>query len=377
MYDLRKYLLSFLLIFILTGCGTTLKQGFVSDAEVKVETEKQQDMVFSMFTKRRDKLHSIAYPLLVAAGDIFPKQARPICGFKLHDKYLYGKLLGGEYEEVAERHGIDELIRVGYIHPGLPVGLTDLKIGDQVLSINNKSLEGKNALDATKMIQHLKKDTSIKLLIKRDFQTKSLIVPCILGCRYPVKIANQDVVNAYADNKNVTVTTGLIRFCETSSEELAFVLGHEIAHNALKHVVKQQGNALIGAIVDANIQAATGVSTSGIFSDIGRGVFSIAFEEEADYAGLYILSRAKYDIAGTGNFIRRMAIEHPASMKGSFLATHPTTPKRFISIEHTINEINEKILNGMPIFPEKKTKDTDNVENQSSEDESWGNEDYE
>jgi hypothetical protein len=223
-YVLRKHLLphiliiSFVLIFVLTGCGTTLKQGFVSDAEIKVETEKQQDMVFSLFMKRCDKLHSIAYPLLVAAGDIFPKQARPIWGFKLHDKYLYGELLGSEYEEVAERHGIDELITVEYIHPSLPVGSTDLKIGDQVLSINDKSLVGKNALKATKIIQHLKEDTSIKLLIKRNSQIKELVIPCVLGCKYPVNIAYDGTLNAWADNKSVTVTTGMIRFCETDKE---------------------------------------------------------------------------------------------------------------------------------------------------------------
>jgi hypothetical protein len=354
--SVKSFVVVIAFLFIFTGCGTTLKQESVSDAEVQIEREKQQDAVYSLLIKRRDKLHNISYPLLVAAGDIFAKQVGPIYGFILHDKYLYGKLLGSEYEEVAERHSIGEEITVGYIHPDLPVGSTDLKIGDQILSINDKSLENKNAHEAMKVIQRLKKDTSIKLFIKRNFQTKELVIPCVLGCKYPVNIVNKDLVNAWAVNKSVTVTTGMIRFCETD-KELALVLGHEIAHNALKHVIKSAGNRMIGTIFDLAVQAAIGVSTSGVFGDLAGRVYSKAFEEEADYAGLYILSRAKYDITGTGNFFRRMAAEHPASIKKSFLATHPTSPKRFMSIEHTIKEINEKKHNGMPLFPEKKDKD--------------------
>lgn len=370
----RYILLSFLIIFISVGCGTTLKQVTISDKEVQVEREKQQDIAFSLLIKRLDRLSKLSYPLLVTAGEIFTKKVRPIYGFRLHDKYLYGEILGSEYEEVAERHSIGEEITVGYIHPDLPVGSTALKMGDQILSINDNPLEEENSIEAMEIIHSIKKDSSLKLLIKRDFQTKELVIPCVLGCRYPVKIVNQGVVNAWADTKSVTVTTGMIRFCETD-KELALVLSHEIAHIALKHVIKSTGNAILGIILDVAIQVATGVSTSNIFGELGRQVNSKAFEEEADYAGLYILARAKYDITGTGNFFRRMAAEHPASIRKNFLATHPTSPKRFMSIEHTINEINENRLNGVPLFPEKKAKEADNVESVSGEDESWENED--
>jgi hypothetical protein len=359
--SVKLFVVTIICHFVIAGCGTTLKQVSVSDAEVQIEREKQQDAVFSLFTERSDKLHNISYPLLMVAGDIFPKQTRPIYGFLLHDKYLYGKLLGHEYEEVAERHNIGEKITVGYIHPDFPVGATGLKIGDQIISINDKLIEKMNAYEAMKILQHLKEDAPIKLSIKRDFQINKLVIPCVLGCKYPINIANNDVINAWADNKSVTVTTGLIRFCE-SDRELALVLGHEISHNALKHVVKTRTNAIIGSIFDVAIQLATGVSTSNTFGSIGASVFSIAFEEEADYAGLYILSRAKYDISGAGNFFRRMAAEHPSSIKSGFLASHPTSPKRFVSIEHTIEEIEEKKQNGIPLFPEEKAKDVKDAE---------------
>jgi hypothetical protein len=49
-----------------------------------------------------------------------------------------------------------------------------------------------------------------------------------------------------------------------------------------------------------------------------------------------------------------MAIEHPGAISGSFLATHPSTPERFVSIENTVREIDEKRQNGESLIPEKK-----------------------
>jgi predicted Zn-dependent protease len=145
----------------------------------------------------------------------------------------------------------------------------------------------------------------------------------------------------------------MIRFCETNNE-LALVVGHEIAHIALGHLTKSMINRIPGTILDVIILVLAGVDTGGAFGGLSSLVFSKAFEQEADYAGLYILARAAYDVTGAADFFRRMAVEHPGSIRGNFLATHPSMPERFVAIENTVREIEEKLQRGEPLVPEKK-----------------------
>lgn len=49
-------------------------------------------------------------------------------------------------------------------------------------------------------------------------------------------IANTAIINAWTDGENVTITTGMLEFLENDSE-IAFILGHEIGHGILGHLV--------------------------------------------------------------------------------------------------------------------------------------------
>jgi predicted Zn-dependent protease len=304
---------------------------------------------------KQNRLYSISYPMLVASGELFPKKVRPAYGFMLHDKDLYGKVLGKEYKEAAVRQGIDEHVTVRYVYPESPAELADLRVGDRVLAINEQSLDDENAIDAVRIVHKLDypEERLLELLIEREGQTKKLAIDGVPACKYSVQMVNSDAVNAFASAGGVSITTGMIRFCETD-KELALVVGHEIAHIALGHLTKSVVNSIPGTILDAIILILAGVDTGGAFGGLSSLVFSKAFEQEADYAGLYILARAAYDVTGAADFFRRMAVEHPGSIRGNFLATHPSMPERFVAIENIIREIEEKQRKGEPLIPEKK-----------------------
>ncbi|MHC4321527.1 MAG: M48 family metalloprotease [Planctomycetota bacterium] len=338
-----------------TSCGTTLKQVHISDEAVKIEREKQEDIAFSRFMDKQNRLYSISYPMLVASGELFTDKVRPTYGFILHDKELYREILGKEYENVAVRHGIEEHVTVRYVYPESPADSADLRVGDCILAINEKPLEEENAIDVMQILHKLEypEERSLELLIEREGQKIKLTINGVAACKYSIQMVNNDSVNAFASFEGVFITTGMIRFCE-SDKELALVVGHEIAHIALGHITKGIINRIPGMILDAIIVATIGVDTQGALGALASLVFSKAFELEADYAGLYILARADYDITGAAAFFRRMAVEHPGSIRGNFLATHPSMPERFVSIENTVREIEEKLQRGEPLIPEKK-----------------------
>jgi predicted Zn-dependent protease len=168
-------------------------------------------------------------------------------------------------------------------------------------------------------------------------------------------------LNAWTNGRNISITSSMLRFA-TSDEELALVIGHEMAHNIMGHIQAQRTNAAMGSIFGAlfDIVAATqGVNTNGDFTraggEIGAMQFSQEFELEADYVGLYLMARSGIPMDGALEFWRRMAAEDPDMIQ--FASSHPTAPRRFVGLESALQEIEGKRRAGEPLVPTLK-KDT-------------------
>ena len=165
-------------------------------------------------------------------------------------------------------------------------------------------------------------------------------------------------INAAADGKTIYINAAMMDFA-TADEELAIVLGHEVAHNMMGHINKMKTNATAGAVVGALIDAlasSNGVATEGIFSRSGANFgalrHSVKFEEEADYVGLYITYNAGYDIKNAPDFWRKMSIKHPRAIFTS--TTHPSNPSRFLALQKIVDEILAKDSRGEELLPEIK-----------------------
>lgn len=168
------------------------------------------------------------------------------------------------------------------------------------------------------------------------------------ACDYPVTVWEEPTINAFATGSKIFITSGMIKFCK-SDDELALVLGHELAHNTMSHIDAKRGNGLLMSfLIDGPIIALTGVNP-GIGRNIGEGMHSQGFESEADYVGMYNTARAGFDIDGVSDLWRRMATEHPTAIYTA--TTHPTTANRFVVLEATRDEINAKKAAGQQLEP--------------------------
>lgn len=145
----------------------------------------------------------------------------------------------------------------------------------------------------------------------------------------------------------------MIRFAE-NDDELALVVGHELAHNILNHAGKKVGNSAIGTVFDLLILATTGVDTGGTFGEVGSQAYSQSFESEADYLGMYIVASSGYDIEKATLFWRKMAVEHPSAIVKRYDSTHPSTPERFAALTATLDEISTKQQKGLTLMPKIK-----------------------
>lgn len=170
------------------------------------------------------------------------------------------------------------------------------------------------------------------------------------SCRYPVRLRDDQTVNASADGSTVYINSGIVNFAKTD-DELALVVGHEIAHNMLSHVSKTMGSTILGALIDGVIAGVAGVDTGGLFTNAVGSAYSKEYESEADYLGLYLAARAGYDISGAPNLWRRMAIENPGSIAQKYGSSHPSTPERYVALETAVREIDAKLNDGVALIP--------------------------
>ncbi len=318
-----------LLAAAVSGCGTTLKRFEVSDAALAAEKEKQKEVIFAANLERNRRLFRILLPLRRAAAKFCGGDVAPSFGFILHDAKAYTE----EYRPIAVRHfGLDREIRFRDVHQDFPAWRAGVRPGDVLVAVNGKPV---NTVAAVIGEDISLKSPGLKITIRRDGGEREVSMKRVPNCKYPVQLVSNDSVNAFADGGKVMITTGMFRFAE-KDEELALVVGHEIAHNHLGHITKKIGNTILGSVLDAAVAVVAGVNTQGLFGKLAGRAFSKEFEAEADYSGVYITARAGFEIEDAPKFWRRMSVEHPGSVSANFLATHPSTPERFLELEQAV-----------------------------------------
>ncbi|NNJ91282.1 MAG: M48 family metalloprotease [Gammaproteobacteria bacterium] len=338
-------------VLLLSGClapkTRTIK---VDEKHVEEERKRQQELALNSQQQMMIRLFGTAYPLRQAASAFCEDNQTLMPGFMTGSEFYYQEA----FRDTAKKlFGMDEHLRITHIIENSPAADAGLQLKDRITAVNGQMLpEGKNAREKFHGILQQAKHTQINIKLERRDETIEKVISLPKGCNYAVALSSSDAVNAYADGSKVVITRGMMRFAQ-SEQELALVVSHEIAHNAMSHITAKTLNSLGGTLLDI-AAAVAGVNTQGIFGTIGARAYSQAFENEADYVGLYIMARAGMQTDGAAMFWRKMAVEHPGSINSNHASTHPATAERFIAIEETIDQIEAKKLGSQTLLPDMK-----------------------
>ncbi|MEM6845962.1 MAG: M48 family metalloprotease [Bacteroidota bacterium] len=156
-------------------------------------------------------------------------------------------------------------------------------------------------------------------------------------------IQNDSTLNAFAaPGGYVYVYTGLIKYLD-SEDDLAGVLGHEIAHADLRHsmrnIQRQYGiNILLSLLLGDDANQLTQIAAQLAAGAAGLS-FSREFEREADAASVEYLSQTPYNCAGARSFFQKLTEDGKTSGIPTFLSTHPNPSNRFENITQKANAI--------------------------------------
>ena len=162
--------------------------------------------------------------------------------------------------------------------------------------------------------------------------------------KWEVNVEKNDQLNAYCmPGGKIMVYSGLIEKLNATDDELAAVIGHEIAHALREHgrermsqaYVQQFGLQALAAVLTKGTSAAVG-NASMQAASMGSQLFfalpnSREQEREADKIGLELSARAGYNPDAAVSLWQKMAAQG-GSKPPEFLSTHPASENRITEL---------------------------------------------
>lgn len=148
-------------------------------------------------------------------------------------------------------------------------------------------------------------------------------------------------INAFAlPGGKVGIYTGLLELAE-SDDEIAVVMGHEIAHVTARHGAERMSQGMLVALGGLVLDSATSgkhnhdllLTGYGLASVGGILAFSRSHESEADFIGIRYAAKAGYDPRAAISFWQKMAKKSSASSVPVFLSTHPSHSRRIADLQ--------------------------------------------
>ncbi|MFT4569928.1 MAG: putative Zn-dependent protease [Hyphomicrobiaceae bacterium] len=157
---------------------------------------------------------------------------------------------------------------------------------------------------------------------------------------YEFFVVRADDINAFAvPGGKVFVHSGLVARAE-SEDELASVLGHEVAHAHAHHIIRQQQKS-----APINYASLLGIFLGIVHPLLGQAALAAGqaaqlryqrdFEREADYLGVRYARDAGFDPGAMMHLLRKIYAEqqlNPTSIPPYFLS-HPLSGERLTNLE--------------------------------------------
>jgi predicted Zn-dependent protease len=158
--------------------------------------------------------------------------------------------------------------------------------------------------------------------------------------QWQVNVLTSNEVNAWCmPGGKIAVYSGLIEQLKITDDELAAVMGHEIAHALREHarerIGRQQATAVGTAVGATVLEYFTGVRLGQLGDTFAQAMFvlpnSRENEQEADRIGVELAARAGYDPRAAVSLWQKMA--SGGGQPPQWLSTHPSHETRIRDLQ--------------------------------------------
>jgi len=162
--------------------------------------------------------------------------------------------------------------------------------------------------------------------------------------RWEVNLIGSKQINAFCmPGGKIAFYTGILDQLKLSDDEIAMVMGHEMAHALREHarsrIAKSQATSL-GLSLGAQLLGLgeLGNAAASLGTQLLTLKFSRGDETEADLVGLELAARAGYNPQAAVSLWRKMG-EATGSEGIGFLSTHPSGPDRIRELEQNVPRV--------------------------------------
>ncbi len=184
----------------------------------------------------------------------------------------------------------------------------------------------------------------VQAIARRLIPQTTVFRPDAGGWNWEVNVQTTDDVNAYCmPGGKIMVYTGLIDQLNATDDELAAVIGHEIAHALREHSRERMSQEYAQQLALAGIAIATGAgdTTMQLANQVAAVTFTLphsrAQEAEADRIGLELMARAGYDPNAAVSLWQKM--DKLGGSRAEFFSTHPSSESRIRDLQANVPKV--------------------------------------
>jgi predicted Zn-dependent protease len=166
--------------------------------------------------------------------------------------------------------------------------------------------------------------------------------------KWEVNLIGSQQLNAFCmPGGKIAFYYGILKTLQLSDDEVATIMGHEVAHALREHARERMGKTAATRIGAGLLSGLLGLGNVGnTLLDMGGQLLTLKFsredESEADIVGMELSARAGYDPRAGISLWNKM-IEASKGAPPQFLSTHPSGPTR-------IRDIQDKLPKVMPLY---------------------------
>ena len=173
--------------------------------------------------------------------------------------------------------------------------------------------------------------------------------PRVSQWKWEINLIGSNQINAYCmPGGKIVFYTGIIKTLNLSDDEIAVVMGHEMAHALREHARERmgkstatQGLARLGGLL-ASSWLGIDPNLADAVAQGGANLLTLKFgredESEADLVGMELAARAGFDPRAGVTLWQKMA----AANKGAppqWLSTHPSSSSRIADMEASLPQV--------------------------------------
>ena len=223
----------------LGGCaGPQFQFAEIDPGVAQAEAERQRESFVADLLYDTGRVGAVWSRIQVANAELCERHAPVVLGMGLYSVQAFSRELRPAAARVL---GGADGVRVAGILPGRPTDRAGLRQGDRILEVGSTAVgTAGGAVSRAKQAvrDELREDGSVRIVVQRGAERNVLSLRPEVGCDYGVGVELSPELNAFADGERVLITRGMVDFLD-QDDDLALVLGHELAHNTYGHIEKK------------------------------------------------------------------------------------------------------------------------------------------